>query len=316
MTDSSHERLIEVKEQKFRLEKSERKREDLQRRLREQERIIVQLEVQVELEQADVDELTRMSLSNLFHTILRSKEEQLELERQQALAAALKLQEAKQTQENIKNELVQVGEELFNLQSAERDYQRLMADRESALRNSPIASAELAEIESQIADQTIQVKEIYEAWTAGKRVIASLENASSSLEKAENWGKWDLWGGGGMISTHMKHNHVDDAKNFIHNANYLMQNFRSELDDLKRNVDIEIDISDMLKVADYWFDGLITDWVVQGRIKNAQDQTQKAIQQVRAVTNQLQSEHSTAESSLRGLKTKHVAWIEGRSLND
>lgn len=315
MPDSFHDRLMEAKERKSRLEKIMRKREELQRRLQEQERMSVQLEIQVESEQADVDELTRMSLSNLFHTILRSKEEQLELERQQALAAVLKLQEAKRTQEIIKTEIIQVGEELTTLQNAEHDYDRLMAEKESALRNSPAASPELAEIETQIADQTILVKEIHEAWTAGKRVLASLEEASSSLEKAENWGKWDLWGGGGVISTHLKHNHVDDAKQFIHNANYLMQNFHSELDDLKRTVHVDIDISGMLKGADYWFDGLITDWVVQGRIKNAQDQTLKAIQQVRSVTSQLQSEHTSAESRLRGLRTKHVAWIEGRSLN-
>lgn len=315
MPDSFHDRLMEAKERKFQLEKIIRKREELQRRLREQERMYIELEIQVESEQTDVDELTRMSLTNLFHTILRSKEEQLELERQQVLAALLKLQEAKRTQEIIKTEIIQIGEEFTTLQNAEHDYNRLMVEKESALRNSTAASLELAEIEVQITDQTIIVKEIHEAWTAGKRVLTSLEDASSSLEKAENWGKWDLWGGGGVISTHLKHDHVDDAKQFIHNANYLMQNFHSELDDLKRTVHVEIDISGMLKGADYWFDGLITDWVVQGRIKDAQDQTLNAIQKVRDVTSQLQSEHSSAESRLRGLRTMRVAWIEERSLN-
>lgn len=315
MLDIFYERLMVAKERKFRLNKAERKREELQKRQREHERLIIRLEVQLESEQEDVDKLTRMSLANLFHTILRSKEEQLDLERQQALAAALKLHEAKQALANIEAEIIRIGDDLTNLRDAERDYDRLMAEKEYALRSLPSSSTELVEMDAQIADQIILVKEIHEAWTAGRRVLASLEDASSCLEKAENWGKWDLWGGGGVISTHLKHSHVDDAKQSIHNANHIMFNFRDELADLKRSVEIEIDISGMLKMADYWFDGLISDWVVQGRIKTTQDHTLEAIRQIRVVVNQLQSEYSVAESALTGMKTKRVTWIEGKSLD-
>ena len=314
MQDAFYERLIAAKERKFRLERAERRREELLKRLREQERLIIQLEVRLEAEQADVDALTRMSLANLFHTLLRSKEEQLEMERQQALAAALQLQEAKQSLEDIKAEIARVGNDLAEFRSAEREYERLMAEKESALRGSPTASLELAEMESEIADQTILVQEIDEALSAGKRVLASLEDASSSLEKAENWGNWDMWGGGGLISTHLKHNHVDDARQYLHNAKQLMQDFRDELADLKRTLDIEIDISGMLKMADYWFDGFITDWIVQGRIKQTQEQTLEAIRRVRDAVRQLQSEHSAAESALSRMKARRDAWIEGKNL--
>jgi hypothetical protein len=79
---------------------------------------------------------------------------------------------------------------------------------------------------------------------------------------------------------------------------------------LKRTVSIEIEIGDLLKMADYWFDGLITDWIVQGRIRNAHDQVLNAIHQVRTIVNQLQAEHASAESALAGLKTKRTTGIE------
>lgn len=310
MTDMYDERLMDAKDRKFRLNKAERMREELLKRRREQERLIVKLEVELESEQADVDQLTRMSVVNLFHTIFRSKEEQLELERQQALTAALKLQEAKAELASVEADLNQVGQELADYRDAERKYEQIMKEKEAALRNSREGSVELAEMEAKISDQASMAREIQEAWTAGKRVLTSLETASHSLEKAENWGKWDLWGGGGIVSTHLKHEHVDDAKSFIQNANHLLRNFRDELADLRRNIDISVDIGEVLKMADYWFDGFIADWVVQGRIQNSQDQVLEAIRQVRIVVDQLGAEHAAAESALANLKSERIAWIE------
>ncbi|WP_248924042.1 hypothetical protein [Paenibacillus hamazuiensis] len=311
MPDVFSDKLMKAKERKLRFNKAERRREELLKRQREQERLIVQLEMELEAEQADVDKLTGLSLTNLFHTILRSKEEQLEMERQQVLAATLKLMEAKQALADIQDEIIRVGDELADCREAEREYEQLMKERETFLRSSASSSAELAEMDARIADQTILLKEINEAWSAGKGVLANLVSASSSLEKAENWGKWDLWGGGGMISTHVKHNHVDDAKRFIHSANRQLLRFRDELADLKRSIHIEMDIGGMLKMADYWFDGLIADWVVQGRIKNAQERTLEAIRRVGDVVGQLQAEHSAAEAALQSMTAKRTAWIEG-----
>lgn len=309
MTDI-HRRLMEAKERQHLLQKAVRRREELLKRQREQEKLVLRLELQLEEEQADVDKLTRMSLLNLFYTVLRSKEEQLELERQQALAVLLKLNEAKQLLADIQDDLRQTGDELARCAGADRDYDRAIADKEAELRRLPASAAKLAEMEERIADQTLLVRELEEALTAGRRVLASLADASASLEKAENWGKWDMWGGGGLISTHVKHGHVDDAKQSIHQANRLLLNFRDELADLERSADIHIDVGGFAKLADYWFDGLIADWVVQGRIQKAQEQTLGAMNQIRAVVRRLEAEHGAAASALARRKTELAAWIE------
>src|SRR5690606_21028452 len=97
MSQLDFDNITRLRERKHALTRTERKRAELLRQIRAQEALIVKLEVELETEQQDVEKLTRMSLANLFHTILRSKQEQLELERQQALAVALRLQEAKKT---------------------------------------------------------------------------------------------------------------------------------------------------------------------------------------------------------------------------
>jgi Chromosome segregation ATPases len=310
MTDSLFDRLSAAKERKYELEKAERRQGQYRKRLNELERQIIRLELELEAEQADVDKLTRMSLTNLFHTLLRSKEEQLELERQQALAAALKLQEAQEERARLKEEIMLAGVIITANVQAEQEYKQLMAEQEIALKDSPDTAAMLAAMEQEIAQQSVVVRELHEAFAAGKSVLASLEPAIDSLENAINWGNWDTWGNGGLISTHIKHGHIDDAKQSIATANHLMKSFRDELADLQRSLDIHIDISSLLKFGDYWFDGLITDWIVQKRIKETQDRTCEAAHEVRTVVKKLQAEYTAAEAALNGLTTKRISWLE------
>lgn len=307
------EQITALRERKHELARAEGKRAELLKRIREQEGLIVKLEVELETEQQDVEKLTRMSLTNLFHTILRSKQEQLEMERQQVLTAALRLQEAKLSLAELQEELLKTGERIAELSNAHAEYNEWMVRKEAALRNSPQTARELEEMEEQISDKSLLLKEIGEALAAGKGVMASLTDASNSLQKAENWGNWDMWANGGLISTHIKHGHVDDARNFIHHANRQLQNFHKELADLQRSTNIQIDISSMLKMADYWFDGLITDWMVQGKINNAQEQTLEALHQVRMIVNTLESDYRAAESELSTLKRNRLIWIENAS---
>jgi tetratricopeptide (TPR) repeat protein len=310
MADSLFDRLTDAKERKYELEKAQRRQQQYRSRLNELERQIIRLELDLETEQADVDKLTRMSLTNLFHTILRSKDEQLELERQQALAGALKLQEAQQERDKLKEEIFQSGVIITDNIQAEQEYKKLMNEQELALKNQPDTAAVLTVMENEIAEQTVVVRELNEAFTAGRRVLASLEPAIESLDKAINWGNWDLWANGGMVSTHIKHGHIDDAKQSIATANHQLKSFKDELADLKQNLNIHIDISSLLKFGDYWFDGLITDWIVQKRINEAQDRTSEATHQVRTVVKTLQTEYTSADSILNGMKSKRIAWLE------
>lgn len=314
MTDSLFDRLTEAKERKFELDRAVRRQGQYRSRLNELERQIIRLELDLESEQADVEKLTKMTLTNLFHTLLRSKDEQLEMERQQALAVALKLTEAKQERDKLQEEIKQAGVIITSHHGAEQDYDNLLQEQELLLRGMPDKAAELMAMETEIAAQQVIVRELNEAFTAGRRVLASLDPAIDSLEKAINWGNWDTWGNGGLISTHLKHEHIDDAKSSIAAANHELKNFRDELADLKQHLDIHVDISSLLKFGDYWFDGLITDWIVQQRIKETQDRTCEAAHEVRTVVKKLQAEYSAADAALNGLKTKRIAWLEQQQI--
>ena len=56
--------------------------------------------------------------------------------------------------------------------------------------------------------------------------------------------------------------------------------FQKELRDVEAIQNQHIDIGGLLTFADFFFDGLIADWLVQSKIQNARKQVADAISQV------------------------------------
>ena len=129
-------------------------------------------------------------------------------------------------------------------------------------------------------------REIREAIAAGDEAVYYLQKAKESLNSAGNWGIWDMFGGG-FISTFMKHSKMEDANSLIQDARSALRQFQKELTDVDTVVDLRIETGDFLSFADYFFDGLIADWLVQSRISDAKRQVDNAIQRVNYILAQL-----------------------------
>jgi hypothetical protein len=129
-------------------------------------------------------------------------------------------------------------------------------------------------------------KELNEAITAADNALYCLNSANKYLSSAGNWGIVDILGGG-FFSTLVKHSKIDDAKREIENAKYALAQFTKELRDIGANNFINIEIGGFLTFADYFFDGLVADWLVQSKIRDAQNQVNQAIAQVNTIKNQL-----------------------------
>lgn len=130
-------------------------------------------------------------------------------------------------------------------------------------------------------------KEMREAIQAGENALYSLQAAREELQKAGNWGIVDLLGGG-LITSLIKHSKMDNASRLMENAKYDLKRFQKELRDVTVNTNLSIDCSDFLTFADFFWDGIIADWLVQSKINDAKSQVDEAIAQV--------------EQILRGLK--------------
>jgi len=251
-------------------------------------------------EQEDVDKLTSMSLTNMMITLTGKKEDRLDQEKQEVAAAQLKYEEAKQTVEDIEAEVRELHKRIGEVVDAEREYQDLLLEKEKLMKDDEsYLTPQLYEISEKKADCQALKAELDEAIQAGKRVKNTLFSAEESLEKAAGWGTFDMLGGG-MISTAVKHNHIDDAKDYIHQAQFQMRTFEKELNDVDEGSEWGIDISNMLKFADFFFDGFISDFMVQGRINESLDQVKA---QARDVDQLIHSLHTTYDNTERELQT-------------
>ena len=122
-------------------------------------------------------------------------------------------------------------------------------------------------------------KERMEAIEAGKRALVSLHKAEEQLESARNWGIVDILGGG-FFTNLIKYSKMDNAQEYMVRAKDDLKRFSSELGDISENIDLGFNTSDFLSFADYFFDGLVADWMMQDRINSAKEQVAEAIKRV------------------------------------
>ncbi len=126
-------------------------------------------------------------------------------------------------------------------------------------------------------------REIREARQAGIRAHNSLRQARKRLDSARGWGIYDMLGGG-LISSLIKHSKISDAREDVDRARRDLEAFSREL----RDVDLpEVNIDGFLTFADFFFDGLLADLLVQKRINDARAQIDRACMQVEDILRRL-----------------------------
>ncbi len=129
-------------------------------------------------------------------------------------------------------------------------------------------------------------KERQEAIDAGGRALQSLHAAQNDLNSAKNWGIVDMLGGG-LMTSFIKHSKMNNAQSHMEQAKYDLQRFSKELGDVSACLNLDFNTADFLSFADYFFDGMVADWLMQDRINNARAQVDEAIRRVQDVMNRL-----------------------------
>ena len=125
-----------------------------------------------------------------------------------------------------------------------------------------------------------EFREINEAVLAGERALNSLREAKSRLNSARAWGVYDILGGG-MISSFIKHSKMDDANEWLEQANYDLRRFAKELRDVPGE-ELYVQTGDLASTLDIYFDNFFSDFIVQNRINEARAEIDRLINRVQA----------------------------------
>ena len=89
--------------------------------------------------------------------------------------------------------------------------------------------------------------------------------------QAENWGTWDLLGGG-FVADIVKHDKLDSAQEQVERLQVQLRRFGTELADVAEFAGMQVRIEGFLRFADYFFDDLFSAWAVLDRVGRSKEQ--------------------------------------------
>ena len=108
-----------------------------------------------------------------------------------------------------------------------------------------------------------------------------------------------VYDGGGWL----KHSAIDKAREMRHKVRHALIRFEEEVSDVysKPLFDVDLRIERIDSFVDIFLDNLITDWVVQKKIKTALDNTRNTIYRVEAALQKLTADHALISTELQRL---------------
>lgn len=255
-------------------------------------------------EQADVDRLEGRSLAAFFYNVIGKMDEQLDKERQEAYAARVKYDAAARELEGVEADLRRYESELSALRGCEHRYDEVLKEKADAIKAAGGSNGEeILKLEERNAFLESQKKELQEAISAGNAALSITQQVLSSLDSAEGWGTWDLFGGG-LVADLAKHSHLDEAQGAIEQLQFQLRRFKTELADVTIQADMQVNVDGFLRFADYFFDGLFADWAVLDKINQSQSQVQNTKSQIASVLSRLDSMMRTLEQEQVQIKSK------------
>jgi hypothetical protein len=263
------EQLLLAAEKLRLFKKAERRLEYIKKRLEEERQREIELAERLRKEKKDYDRMNRSSLQYLFYSVFQSAEKKKEKELNDYLLAELKWQQCIDELAKLDAHYRHWVNKRSEVQSAAIEYNDLFSQKESLLLALDSGkSVELNRLGSILTEKNHSLKELKEVVSAGEELLFSLTKTLNHLGSASGLGTWDLLGGG-MIVTAMKRSAMDDAKDEMQNAQHLLNRFNNEIGDTGEAIQT-LGIGGVSGFADYFFDGLIADWMVQSGISQSQ----------------------------------------------
>lgn len=261
---------------------------------------------QLRVEEEDVVRLEGMSWAAFVATLRGIKDERLKAERSEYVAAKLRYDECTAALDALRTQIDDVAHEVKSLEGAEARYQAALAAREQQVLASAAPERErVAAVAREIGAERARIHELDEAAAAAHAAIKALETVHKSLDDAASWGALDTWAGGGLISTAIKHGHIDEASRAAGHARQALQRLDIELTDVGvESGALEVRLGEFDTFADFFFDNIWTNLGVQDRIKDAQRRVIHAAEQVQALRTRVGADIDRARERIEQLETK------------
>ncbi|MEM9822797.1 MAG: hypothetical protein AAF985_17080 [Bacteroidota bacterium] len=281
-------------------EKIELHLKNIDRLILEKEAELKKTEIQMAIEEDQVKRLERKSLYAIFQYILGNKSQQIEKERQEYLQAYLKYQSIVSAMANLKKEKALLLQNYSSKFNTERAFDDLIKNKIKAIRKAfPKGADYIVHFEERIARHQSKIKEITQAIREGKKTIRKFKVILINLDKINNWGSFN--------SRKQRNRSLRIKDKIIRDINLAdnhLQKFEKELLDVSDhfNMDYSRQIESTKDFLDYFYDGLIADWVIQGKIENSVNIIQHFSDKILRIISMLQQESDQTKTYIKAEK--------------
>jgi len=234
------------------------------------------IEKQLTKELKDVENLEKMGVKSMFYNILGSKSSQLEKERQEYLQLGLKhtehlksLKLLKYEKELIEGKLGNIGRLLAKIDNLKKTREKEIMKSDSTLRK------QLMTIAGNIDRTQKRIADLRESLKKGNATIMSIKKVIVYFKKAKDWGNWDMATRRNNRYSYNKTNAINAAVNEANRTNMLLNSFIVDLNSIGYQVrQISLGYKSFSGFMDILFDNLISDWLMQSKIKSALGNTE------------------------------------------
>jgi multidrug efflux pump subunit AcrA (membrane-fusion protein) len=289
----------------------QQQRETAQRQLDAAHADLARLQDAARLEADDVQKLEAFSGRRVWSVLKGSRTEDLEREQAEAELARGRAAEAKARCDVLRDELERVWARLDKVGSAEGELMAAtQAKEEFLVRTGSPAATRLIALAEEHGRLHSERREVEEALDAGLVALNRLDALCGELGSASGWSTYDTFLGGGMISTAIKHDHMDRAAELSRAADQALAVLGRELGDVGADgVAESLTMSDGTRFLDMWFDNVFTDLSVRSQIRDAEERAHRIRQWVEQSLAGLRDRHSTISQRLEVAAQERTALL-------
>lgn len=284
-----------------------KKQQKLSEALNEMTQEEIRLASILKKETQDYEKLERLSLTGLILLISRDYEEKKSKEYNEMRMAEYRYQELMDRIEDLKNDLEKTGAELSTFRDIEKEYKELLEEKLSWATNQNIRA--IKDFETRLYDARRELKEVDEAITACEALISSLDAALKSLSSAQGWGIYDILGGG-LVSSLVKHDHLDTAAATIKDASQKARKLHVELGDLDQMPEVEsMHIDEFTKTFDIFLDNIFSDFSIQNEIDETHSRISSNYGDAKALLEKLKAHRAATADSIYAITKERNQYL-------
>ena len=150
---------------------------------------------------------------------------------------------------------------------------------------------------------TAELNELQRAGGHAGAAVEALADVQDRLGTAANWSAFDTYLDHGMVANAIKHDRIDQAAQAADAADQRLAALRTDLAELGgcEPTAPRLEVSAGFKFADIFFNNIFTDLAVGRQIRDAQDNVDRSVQQVRALQGQFKDQIGTVTERLNAM---------------